>query len=50
MKYKADKIPKHTLMIKYLKQIMTPAEFRDLLKRYVALKKKTLTAALTKES
>lgn len=45
MKYQADKVPKYGLMLKYLAMILTPAELKDLVKRYVEVKKKSLAAA-----
>lgn len=47
-KWQADKVPQHTLMIKYLRKIIRPAELRRILKQYVAIKGKTLEARAKK--
>ncbi len=41
-KWKSDTIPQHTIMIKYLRRILKPAELEDLLTRYVAAKQEEI--------
>lgn len=48
-KWNHDTIPQHTIMIKYLAKIMTKAELRDLLKRYMKAKQTTLSSKTTKK-
>jgi len=50
MKWKAEQIPKHTLMLKYLRIIMKPAELEDLVKRYVAAKKSAIERRTKKQT
>lgn len=45
MKWKADKIPRYGLMLKYLRMILPKRELDGIIKRYVDVKKKTLAAA-----
>jgi len=39
MKTKKDYVPKFSLSVKYLKEILTKKEFKDLMDRYVMYKK-----------
>jgi len=48
-KWQADKTPKHTLMLKYLRMILTPKEFKVLIKRYCEAKAKHLEEIAAKK-